>query len=192
MSTNKTQNYQLHSWLPEDEFHLTEINENFAALDTALKAEATAAANGRSSLNTALSGQISQLNTTLSGQISQLNAALQSEVTTRAQQIAGKADKTEVAKKADKTEVAKKVEVVTGTYVGSGDTQQINLGFQPKLAITIGVPQYFTDVHHYGFAITGHPLSDYMAIGSTGFTVSSSNTINLDHSGWTYLYAAFR
>ncbi|MDE6107269.1 MAG: hypothetical protein K2F83_01160 [Oscillospiraceae bacterium] len=40
MSTNKTPNYQLHSWLPSDEFHLTEINENFTLLDAALKSEA--------------------------------------------------------------------------------------------------------------------------------------------------------
>lgn len=33
MSTNKTQNYHLHSWLPADEFHVSEVNENFAALD---------------------------------------------------------------------------------------------------------------------------------------------------------------
>lgn len=39
MSTNKTTNYQLHSWLPTDEFHLTEINENFALLDAALRSE---------------------------------------------------------------------------------------------------------------------------------------------------------
>lgn len=44
MSTNKTSNYQLHSWLPQDEFHLTEINENFTKLDTAIKAEAGTAA----------------------------------------------------------------------------------------------------------------------------------------------------
>ena len=40
MSTNKTTNYRLHSWVPQDEFHVSEINENFAALDAALKAEA--------------------------------------------------------------------------------------------------------------------------------------------------------
>lgn len=40
MSTNKTTNYQLHSWLPSDEFHVSEINENFTKLDAALKAEA--------------------------------------------------------------------------------------------------------------------------------------------------------
>ena len=36
MSTNKTQNYTLHSWLPTDDFQLSEINQNFAALDAVL------------------------------------------------------------------------------------------------------------------------------------------------------------
>lgn len=39
MSTNKTPNYQLHSWLPTDDFRLHEVNENFTKLDTALKSE---------------------------------------------------------------------------------------------------------------------------------------------------------
>lgn len=39
MSTNKTPNYNLHSWVAGDEFHVSEINENFALLDAALKAE---------------------------------------------------------------------------------------------------------------------------------------------------------
>ena len=33
MSTNKTQNYNLHAWEPSDDFLRAEINENFAALD---------------------------------------------------------------------------------------------------------------------------------------------------------------
>lgn len=40
MSTNKTTNYELHSWVPQDDFLLTEINENFAALDSAVAAKA--------------------------------------------------------------------------------------------------------------------------------------------------------
>ena len=36
MSTNKTQNYALHSWLPTDDFQLSEVNQNFTKLDTAL------------------------------------------------------------------------------------------------------------------------------------------------------------
>ncbi len=54
MSTNKTTNYQLHSWLPSDEFHLTEINENFTALDAALKAEAGSAAQKQAALESAM------------------------------------------------------------------------------------------------------------------------------------------
>lgn len=37
MSTNKTQNYQLHQWLPEDDFLRSEMNENFSKLDTAAR-----------------------------------------------------------------------------------------------------------------------------------------------------------
>ena len=36
MSTNKTPNYALHSWLPTDDFQLFEINQNFAAIDSAI------------------------------------------------------------------------------------------------------------------------------------------------------------
>lgn len=36
MSTNKTQNYQFHAWELGDDFLLSEINENFAALDGAI------------------------------------------------------------------------------------------------------------------------------------------------------------
>ena len=42
MSTNKTQNYQLHGWAFGDEFPRAELNANFTKLDTALKAEETA------------------------------------------------------------------------------------------------------------------------------------------------------
>ena len=44
MSTNKTQNYQLHGWAFGDEFPRAELNANFTKLDTALKAEETARA----------------------------------------------------------------------------------------------------------------------------------------------------
>ena len=37
MSINKTQNYQLHAWTPEDEHPRTELNANFAKLDTLLQ-----------------------------------------------------------------------------------------------------------------------------------------------------------
>ena len=40
MSTNQTENYQLHVWEPSDDFLREEFNENFAALDAALAAGA--------------------------------------------------------------------------------------------------------------------------------------------------------
>ena len=40
MSTNKTPNYQLHSWTSTDHFRFHEVNENFTLLDAALKREA--------------------------------------------------------------------------------------------------------------------------------------------------------
>ena len=36
MSTNKTQNYNLHKWEADDDFLRTEFNENFAAIDAAI------------------------------------------------------------------------------------------------------------------------------------------------------------
>lgn len=57
MSTNKTPNYQLHSWLPADEFHVSEINENFTKLDASLKAEAQTAAAGHAALLEQLNGK---------------------------------------------------------------------------------------------------------------------------------------
>lgn len=42
MSTQKTEHYGLHAWAPEDVFQRVEINENFAAIDAAIRAEAEA------------------------------------------------------------------------------------------------------------------------------------------------------
>ena len=36
MSTNKTEHHALHAWEPEDDFLLSEINQNFAAVDGVL------------------------------------------------------------------------------------------------------------------------------------------------------------
>lgn len=57
MSTNKTPNYQLHSWTSTDHFRFHEVNENFDLLDAALKAEAQTAARGRSALSAQMAGK---------------------------------------------------------------------------------------------------------------------------------------
>lgn len=38
MSTNKTENYELHLWEPSDSFQRAEFNENFLKLDAAVRA----------------------------------------------------------------------------------------------------------------------------------------------------------
>ena len=67
MSTNKTQNYQLHAWAPEDERLRGELNANFTKLDTALKAEATARQGAVNTLNTALAGKAAIVTGTYTG-----------------------------------------------------------------------------------------------------------------------------
>ena len=99
MSTNKTPNYDLHSWVPQDDFHMTEINENFTKLDTALKTEAQTAAQGRSALQTALNGK-----------------ADAAAVTTLSQQLAGRASTAAVT--ALQTAMARSSAFVYGTYAG--------------------------------------------------------------------------
>ena len=39
-----TEHYQLHQWVPEDDFLRTDFNEDFAKIDAAIKSEAEAAA----------------------------------------------------------------------------------------------------------------------------------------------------
>ena len=67
MSTNKTQNYQLHGWAFGDEFPRVELNANFTKLDTALKAEATARAAAAQNEAAARAAAVNTLNTALAG-----------------------------------------------------------------------------------------------------------------------------
>lgn len=92
MSTNKTQNYQLHGWAPEDEFPRSELNANFTKLDTALKAEEAArAAAVTGEVNTRVSA-INALYTALAGKIgivtgSYMGQRISSEVATPSRRI---------------------------------------------------------------------------------------------------------
>ena len=115
MSTNKTPNYDLHSWVPQDDFHMTEINENYTKLDTALKTEAQTAAQGRSALQTALNGKADAAAvTTLSQQLA--GKATTAAVNALSQQLAGKASTAAVT--ALQTAMARSSAFVYGTYAG--------------------------------------------------------------------------
>ena len=70
MSSNKTTNYQLHSWEPGDDFLRTEFNENFSALDTAIKGVETGASSALAGARSALEGSISAVSTVANGKVS--------------------------------------------------------------------------------------------------------------------------
>ena len=53
MSTNKSEHLNLHLWEPEDDFLRTEFNENFTALDGAVKTVTTAVSKAQSTADAA-------------------------------------------------------------------------------------------------------------------------------------------
>ena len=178
MSTNKTPNYDLHSWVPQDDFHMTEINENFAKLDTALKTEAQTAAQGRSALQTALSGKAST-----------------SSVTALQTALNGKANASTVT--ALSQQVAARPRIATGTYVGTKDMSDytavnIALGFRPLLVFisTNNGMMGYDHANTSGFAAQDLPLKDILVLTETGFTVSNGSP-RLNESGLPYRYLAF-
>ena len=180
MSTNKTPNYDLHSWVPQDDFHMTEINENFTKLDTALKTEATAAAQGRSALQTALNGKAST-----------------SSVTALQTALNGKANTSTVT--ALQNAVNARIQMVVGSYTGNSavngtTSQHIQLGFRPK-AVLIGYDRSFTDslANPYGgLATTACSLYGAVTLDATGFTVVNiyDEQLRPNLDGIVYCYVA--
>ena len=76
-----TPNYQLHQWVPEDQFRRTEFNEDFLKIDTALAAKADTGST---------SSTISNLQSQLSGKadVSALNS-LSATVSTKCRVVVG-------------------------------------------------------------------------------------------------------
>lgn len=111
MSTNKTQNYNLHSWVPEDDFLRSEFNDNFTSLDTALK-----------SLSTALAAETTAREQAVSAEAQARAAAISTEQNTRAAAISAL--------------TSAKAELVMGAYAGDGQADHlIDLGFQPRAVL---------------------------------------------------------
>ena len=134
MSTNKTPNLKLHSWLPLDPFSREEINDNFTALDNA---------------HAALDGRVTGLQTTiasiptsdaLAAETAERKAAVSAEATTRAN--ADSALRTDLTTaqnniKSLQTAITKcgNCKIVYGTYTGAGADQKITFDGDPKLVI---------------------------------------------------------
>ena len=62
-----TPNYQLHQWVPEDQFLRTDFNEDFKKIDTALgqKAEKSSTSSSISSIQSSMNSQFSSINSAI-------------------------------------------------------------------------------------------------------------------------------
>lgn len=185
MSTNKTQNYNLHSWVPEDDFLRSEFNDNFTSLDTALKTLSTALAAETTAREAAVSAETQARASAISAE----QSARQSAVTTL---TSGKA------------------EIVAGFYEGDGTAERtITLGFQPKAVLlmqNIGrtwVSNSNLDSAYGGLFLPDHPLVcrnsgtgpkwlPTAEIVSTGFKVHESGLACANENGNVYHYIAVK
>lgn len=145
MSTNKTPNYQLHSWTLQDDLLLREINENFSGLDAAL-------AQGFADQLAALAQAVQQLEAKITqgdaAQASALNTAKQTLITGYTQGDSAQATALTQAENRLNTKIAAANTsisgvstnlqnlLVFGTYQGDGAIERtISLGFTPRAVL---------------------------------------------------------
>lgn len=183
MSTNKTTNYNLHSWVPEDDFLRSEFNDNFTSLDTALK-----------TLSTALTSETTARQQAVATEATAREAAVNAEQKARQSAIA--------------TLTTSKAEIVCGFYTGDGAKERtITLGFQPKAVLLIHdhgrtyVDVSNTSVAYGGLFLPGHPLkcdasgsnpTSAAEIVSTGFKVRNIGNSKTNQNSSVYCYLAVK
>ena len=141
MSSNKSQTLNLHLWVPEDDFLRAEFNENFTALDSAVKADrnsikaeetarknaVTAEANARKNAITQLQNSISSTGSTSTSAVNSLRTELMEQINA-------------VKATADAAYCPDYKPFATGfTYRKSDATEDtiITLGFRPNLVVFI-------------------------------------------------------
>lgn len=184
MSTNKTQNYNLHSWVPEDDFLRSEFNDNFTGIDAALK-----------SLSNAIAAETTAREQAVSAEAAARQQAVTAEQTARQSAVA--------------TLTSGKAEIVCGFYTGSGAAERtITLGFQPKAVLLVHesgrtyVDISNSDGAYGGLFLPGHPLYSQTDSGnpsgvaaevvSTGFKVYTKGYAHCNDSGAGYCYLAVK
>lgn len=129
MSANKSQNLKLHLWEPEDNFLRAEFNENFAAIDTAVKADRDAI----KAEETARKSAVSSLQTSVNAKASTsaLDTA-KSELTTKINTAQSTADTAKTTANAAYCATNKCVAGGSFMTAGAGETNTVNVGFQPS------------------------------------------------------------
>lgn len=185
MSTNKTQNYNLHSWVPEDDFLRSEFNENFTGIDGALKA-----------LSDSLAAEAAAREKAVSDEKAAREAAVSAEQSARQSAVT--------------TLTTGKAEIVAGFYEGDGTAERtIALGFQPKAVLLMQntgrtwVSNSNLDSAYGGLFLPDHPLVcrnqgtgptwlTAAEIVSTGFKVHGSGLARVNENGNVYHYIAVK
>ena len=187
MSTNKTPNLKLHSWLPLDPFSREEINDNFAGLDTAwgdlegrLLTEAETRANAVAAEATARQTADSTEATTRAN----ADSALRTDLTAAQNNI--KSLQTAVAKCGN-------CQIVYGTYKGTSSAQTLNFTGKPLCVIVRITGE--SDQYHL-FALNG-VTSTYTSFSGTrtatlswGAKSLTIGTSDFTASSCTYCYIA--
>lgn len=218
MSTNKTQNYNLHSWVPEDDFLRSEFNDNFTSLDSTLKTLSDGLTAEIAARETAVATETAARQQAVSDEAKARDAAVTAERTARQNAISGETTARINAVNAEKTAreqaiaalTTGKAEIVCGSYTGNGATERtIALGFQPKAVLLMQntgrtwVSNSNLDSAYGGLFLPDHPLVcrnqgtgptwlTAAEIVSTGFKVHGSGLARVNENGNVYHYIAVK
>lgn len=215
MSTNKTQNYNLHSWVPEDDFLRSEFNDNFTSLDSTLKTLSDGLTAEIAARETAVAAETAARQQAVSDEAKARDAAVTAERTARQNAISGETTARINAVNAEKTAreqaiaalTTGKAEIVCGSYTGNGATERtITLGFQPRAVLIMHdhgrayVNASNSSAAYGGLFVPGHPLccsssgdSGIAAeVVSTGFKVYHRGYSETNNTSNTYCYIAVK
>lgn len=90
-----------------------------------------------------------------------------------------------------------KCETYFGTYVGTGNNQQVNIGFQPKAVLVIDPVSHSAIseiVNFCGAGLQGNPVDSHILINENGFSTKRVYADNecLHIKDQAYIYIAFK
>lgn len=201
MSTNKSENLGLHLWEAEDDFLRTEFNENFTAIDGAMKQEQDT----RAAAVTELEGKITASGSGASAALGQakqeLNAAIQAEQSARSQAVQQEQNArtqadAELQTQVDAAYSDKKRAVICGSYVGTGthgssNPNVLTVGFRPSCLMianeSIGL--------FAAISPDTAPANNFRVTwreDGVSWYHGNSTTSQMNTAGMTYYYLVFR
>ena len=190
MATNYTANYGLCQWEPEDNFLRAEFNQDNTKIDEALAELESSKAD-----NTSVDSRFATVNSSITNLKN--TDAKKANITDMDSRFAGVDDRFEEVN-ADIAALAGRVEVIVGTYTGTGTASQtINLGFTPKAVLVecSSGSRLSSGVRYGGMAMEGLPCvghSTVVEVVTGGFRVYQGSSVNVNDRNMSYYYLAFK